>query len=196
MIWLVGSFLGNAQVAGLIGGQLGQFDVQGVQVGGGNLLVQLLGEHVYADLVLSRVAPQINLGEDLVGEGAGHDEGRVSHGTAQIDETALGQEDDVLSVGKGEPVHLGLDVGLLAAVFLQPLDVNLAVEMANVADDGVVLHLEEGGTLDDVLAAGRRHEDVAAGDSFLDSGHLITFHGSLKCEINLWRKCCPWKPKI
>ena len=35
-------------------------------MGGRDLLVQLLGEHVDADLVLARVAPQIDLGKDLL----------------------------------------------------------------------------------------------------------------------------------
>lgn len=33
----------------------------------------------------------------LVGEGVAHDEGRVSHGTAQVHQAALGQQDDVFA---------------------------------------------------------------------------------------------------
>ena len=65
---------------------------------------------------------------------------RVTHGTAKVDETALGQEDDVLAVGEGEPVDLWLDVCLLGGVVLQPLDVDLAIEVADVANDGIVPH--------------------------------------------------------
>ena len=43
---------------------------------------------------------------DLVGERGGHDEAGVTHGTAKVDETTLGQQDDVLSVLQGEPVNL------------------------------------------------------------------------------------------
>ncbi len=42
---------------------------------GGNLLVKLLGQHVDTDGVLAGVGPQVDLGENLVGEGAAHDEG-------------------------------------------------------------------------------------------------------------------------
>ena len=54
-----------------------------------------------------------------------------------------GKEDDVVSVGQGEPVNLGLDVGLLDGILLQPLDADLAVEVTNVAHDGVVLHPDQ-----------------------------------------------------
>ncbi len=177
---LVRTLLGDAQVGSLVVRQLGQFDVQGLQVGRGHLLVELLGQHVDAHGVLAGVGPQVDLGQDLVGEGAGHDEGRVAHGAAQVDEPALGQEDDVLAVLQGVPVHLRLDVGLLDGVVVQPLDVDLAVKVADVADDGVVLHLEEVPAGDDVLAAGGGHEDVAPAGGLVHGGHLVALHGGLQ----------------
>lgn len=42
----------------------------------------------------------------LVGEGVAHDEGGVSHGTAQIHQTTLGQNDDVPAVLQTVTVHL------------------------------------------------------------------------------------------
>ena len=65
MIGLERSLLGDAQVGRLVVRQLGQVDAEGGQVGLGDLLVQGLGEHVDADLVLAGVAPQVNLGKDL-----------------------------------------------------------------------------------------------------------------------------------
>ncbi len=64
----------------------------------------------------------------------------MSHGATQVDESALGQEDDVVAILQGESVDLWLDVCLFDCVVLQPLDVNLAIEVTDVADDGVVLH--------------------------------------------------------
>ena len=49
--------------------------------------------------------PEGDLSNNLVGEGAGHDEGWVSGSTSEVNKTTLG-EDDVLSRGGGEPVHL------------------------------------------------------------------------------------------
>lgn len=107
----------------------------------------------------------------LIGEGVAHDEGRVSHRAAQVDQPALGQDDDVVAVFQQEAVdlrqrrhqgashsksieektkkmetkknksHLRLDVDFGFGVFGQPGHVDLAVKVSNVADDGVVLHV-------------------------------------------------------
>ena len=53
----------------------------------------------------------------------------MSHGAAEVDKTALGEEDDVLAVLQGKPVHLGLDVRLRPAVLLQPLDLGRNVQI-------------------------------------------------------------------
>ena len=188
MLGLEGSLLGQTKVVALLLGELGEVDVEGAKVGEGDLLVELLGEHVHAQGVLLGVVPQLELGQNLrkknqnglnflevlfdpkktnlVGEGGGHYEARVSHGAAEVDKTALGEQDDVLAVLQGEPVHLGLDVRLRPAVLLQPLDLgrnvqikdsalktifcknlkvylDLAVKVANVANNGVVLHLKD-----------------------------------------------------
>ena len=66
---------------------------------------------------------------DLVGEGGRHDEAGVAHRTTKVDKTALGEQDDVLAVLQGEPVHLGLDVRLRPAVLLQPLDLGRNVQI-------------------------------------------------------------------
>merc|ERR1712020_796689 len=181
MVGLVGTVHRESQVVGLLVGELGQLDVQSTQVGPGDLLVQLLGEHEDTDLlVLSSVAPQLDLGQNLVGEGAGHYKAGVAHGAPEVDQATLCQEDDVLTVVEGEPVHLGLDVGLQLGVLLQPLDLDLAVEVTDVADDGVVLHLHEVLSGDDVLAPGGGHEDVAPGDGIVHGGHLESLAGGLE----------------
>ena len=180
MVWLVWTVLREAEVVGLLCRESGQLDVQSSQVRPRHLLVQLLGEHVDAHLVVGGVAPQLDLGQHLVGKGAGHDEAGVTHSTAEIDQTTLSQEDDVLAVGEGEPVHLGLDVSLKLSVLLQPLDLDLTVEVSDVADNGVVLHLHEVLAGEDVLAAGGGHEDVTLGDGLVHSRDLKPFAGGLE----------------
>ena len=180
MVGLVWTVLRETEVVGLLCGQLGQLDVQSSEVRPGHLLVQLLGQHEHSHLVIGGLAPQLDLGQHLVGEGAGHDEARVTHGTTEIDETTLGQEDDVLAVGESEPVHLGLDVGLQLGVLLQPLDLDLTVEVTDVADDGVVLHHHEVLAGDDVLTASGGHEDVTLGDSLVHGGDLETLASGLE----------------
>merc|ERR1719431_2027237 len=108
------------------------------------------------------VAPQLDLGEDLVTETVGHDEAGVTHGTAQVNKSALSQQQDVLTVGQCVAVNLRLDVGLGLAVILQPLNLDLTVEVTDVAHDGAVLHLKEVLASQDVSTAGGGHKNVAS----------------------------------
>jgi hypothetical protein len=117
-----------------------------LQVKLGNLLVQDLGQNVDTNRSLAGGTKldilgaergilsleERDLGQDLVGEGAGHDEGGVAGGTAQVDKSALGQQDDVTAVGHQEAVDLRLDVLDGLGVGLEPGDVNLNVEVTNV----------------------------------------------------------------
>ena len=113
----------------------------------GDLLVEDLGEDVDTDgelagglgelgvlagegLVLALV--QHDLGKNLVGERAGHDERRVASGASQVDETALSEEDNVAPVLHEEAVNLGLDGNNAGSVGLEPGNVDLAVEVTNV----------------------------------------------------------------
>ena len=151
-----------------------------------NLLVEYLGQSVNANLELASLAElnvllakglvlclvQQDLGKDLVGEGAGHDEGGVAGGAAQVDETALGEEDDVVAVWHEEAVDLWLDRDDALGVGLEPGNVDLDVEVADVADDGIVLHDGEVGTGDDVAAAGGGDEDLADWCSLLHGENL------------------------
>lgn len=130
--------------------------------------------------VLLRGSPESDLGKNLVGEGAGHDEGRVSGSASKVDETALGKEDDVAAGGHGEAVNLGLDVGVLDGSLLEPGDVNLDVEVSDVADDGVLLHDGEVLAGDDVTVSGGGDEDVGLGGSLLHGGDLVAGHGGLE----------------
>ena len=51
-----------------------------------------------------------NMCARLVGEGAGHDEGGVAGGAAQVEQAALGQHQHAVAVREDEAVHLRLDV--------------------------------------------------------------------------------------
>ena len=100
-------------------------------MGTGDLFVELLGEDVHAKRELLRSGPERNLGQDLVGEGAGHDEGGVASGASKVDKTTLSKEDDVAAVGHGEAVDLGLNIRDRLGVRLQPGDVDFNVKVTN-----------------------------------------------------------------
>ncbi|KAG9954788.1 S-adenosyl-L-homocysteine hydrolase-like protein, partial [Aureobasidium melanogenum] len=123
---------------------------------------------------------QHDLGKDLVGEGAGHDEGRVAGGTAKVDKTTLGEEDDVTAGRHEETVNLGLDVLDRGGVLLQPGNVDLNVEVTNVADNGVLGHGLEVLANENVTAAGGGDEDLTNGSGLLHGGDLVTRDGGLE----------------
>lgn len=164
-----------------------------VQVAASDLLVELLGQNVDTDglaatgteldvllaegLVLG--LEESDLSKDLVGEGAGHDEGRVAGGTAKVDKTTLGEEDDVLAV-ELVTVNLGLDVLDGLGVGLQPGDVNLDIEVTDVADDGVVAHGLEVRANEDVTATSGGDEDLANLGGLVHGLDFVALDGGLE----------------
>ena len=91
----------------------------------------------------------------------GHDEGRVAGGAAQVEQTARSEHDDAMSIREDVAIDLSLDVlDLDALETLEACHVDLVVEVANVAHNGVVLHLLHVLQRDDVEVTGGRHEDV------------------------------------
>ena len=146
----------------------------GLALDGAGELDVLLGESLVAGLV------QHDLGKDLVGEGAGHDEGRVASGASQVDETALSEEDDVAAVLHEVAVDLGLDAGDRLGVLLEPRNVDFDIEVTDVANNGVVGHLLEVLASQDVTATGGGDEDLTLGSSLLHGGDLEAGDGSLE----------------
>ena len=65
MVGLEGSLDRNVQVRRLLLRQLGELDLEGLEVRGGHLLVERLGQHVDSDVVLAGVCPQVYLCQDL-----------------------------------------------------------------------------------------------------------------------------------
>ena len=160
----------------------------------GNLLVEDLGQDVDTNGALAFVAEfdvlaaksgiaslvESDLSQDLVGERAGHDEGRVAGSTAQVDKTTLGQEDNVTTVGHEEAVNLRLDVLDRLGVGLEPGNVNLNVEVTNIANNGIVLHDLEVTANEDVTATSGGDEDLTHRSSLLHGGDLESRDSSLE----------------
>lgn len=133
MVGLVRTLDGETEVVGLLGRHFGELDVELGQVGSGNLLVERLGEHVDTERVRLGVGPEGDLSHDLVGERTRHDERGVTGTATQVDESTLGEQDDVSAGRHGESVDLGLDVNGLGGGLLQPSDVNLNIEVTDAA---------------------------------------------------------------
>ena len=136
----------KTEVLSLNWGQGGQLGVNVCQMKEGNGLVQNLRKDIDTNIELAGLAElnilgtessilgleQQDLCKNLVGERARHNEGRVTSGTSQVNETTLGEKNDVTAVLHEETIDLGLDVGNACSVFLQPGDINLNIEVTNV----------------------------------------------------------------
>ena len=174
------ALLRHADVGGLLVGQLGQHRADLLQVQARDLLVEVLGQHVdLADVVRVAVREQLDLGDRLVGEARRHHEARVAGAAAEVHEAALGEQDDLLAVGEDHVVDLRLDLFPLAAL-LERGDVDLVVEVADVADDRLVLHRLHVLVADDALVAGRGDEDVGLVGGVLHGHDLVAFHRRLQ----------------
>src|SRR5436190_1927675 len=139
VIRLEGALDRHADVRGLLGAQRRQLRAERVEVQPRDLLVEVLGQHVDLVLVLVVLREQLDLGDRLVRERVGHHERGVAGRVAEVQQAALGQQQDRMAVGEPVLVHLRLDVDPLGDL-LQPGHVDLVVEVADVADDRLVLH--------------------------------------------------------
>jgi len=104
----------------------------------------------------------------------------VSSSASEVNETTIGEEDDVPARCHGVPVDLGLDVYDGRGVLLQPSDVNLNVEVTDVGDNGVFYHDLEVLAGDDVPVTGGGDEDVGAGSGVVHGRDFETSHSSLE----------------
>jgi hypothetical protein len=146
LVALEGTLDVKAEVLGLDGGEGRKLNVAVSQVEAGDLLVQDLGQNIDLGLELAALGKldillgellvvalvEHDLGKHLVGEAARHDKGAVASGAAEVDETALSQQDEVAAVLHEEAVDLGLDVLDGLSIGLEPSNVDLNVEVANV----------------------------------------------------------------
>lgn len=193
-LWLEWTLDLKAKVLSLDWGELGELSVDVGEMELGDLLIENLWKNVDADWELLGLAElnvllaelsilaleQHDLGKDLVGERAGHDEGGVTGGTAKVDQATLSEEDDVAAVLHQEAVDLWLDVLDGGSVGLQPGDVDLNIEVTNVANDGIVWHGLEVLANEDITAAGGGDEDLTLGGSLLHWHDLETRDSSLE----------------
>jgi hypothetical protein len=104
----------------------------------------------------------------------------VTGSTTQVDETTLGQKDDVTTVGHEEAVNLRLDVLDRLGVGLEPSNVNFDIEVTNVANNGVVLHDLEVAANEDITATSGGDEDLTLRSGHLHGGDLESRDGSLE----------------
>ena len=190
MVGLVRAFHGHADVVGLGLGERGEVDAELFEVQAGDLLVEDLRERVHDaafvldagdSLLALSVEPEVNLGDGLVREACTHHEARVAGSAAEVEQAAFGEHEDAVAVGENPFVVLRLDfVPLDARNLLEAGHVDFVVEVADVTDDGAVLHLAHLSGADDAGVTGGGHEDVGVANDFVKGLDFVAFHSSLQ----------------
>lgn len=86
-----------------------------------------------------------------------------------------------MAVGEDELVDLGLDVDPLdTGEVLEGLDLNLIVEVADVADNSIVAHLLHVLNADDVAVTSGGNEDLGLVEHVLNADDLVASHAGLE----------------
>merc|ERR1711935_678429 len=109
----------------------------------GNLLVQSFWKNVnVTSFVLSGVLlfPKLKLSKSLIGERRRHNKRRVTSSTTQVKKTSFSKDNNTASTREDKFVNLWLDVHSLAG-FQETIHINFIIEVTNVSNDSVVLHL-------------------------------------------------------
>ena len=178
VVRLVGTFHRHVDVIRLILAELGELGADATQVKSSHHLIEMLGQHVHLFGILIALGEQLDLSQHLIGERVTHHKAGVAGGTAQIHEAAFRQQDDFVAAGQRDVVHLRLDV--LPCVLLEGGDIDLVVEVADVADDGFILHLHQVLVADHLIVASGGDEDVHICNHVLEADDAVTLHGRLQ----------------
>ena len=139
----------------------------------------MLGQHIHLFAVLIALGEQLNLSQHLVRERVAHHETWVARGAAKIHQTAFGQQDDFVAAGQGDVIHLGLDV--VPLVVLEGRHIDFIIEVADVADNGLIFHLHQVLIADHLVVASGRHEDVHLIHHVFQTDNAVALHRRLKC---------------
>jgi len=105
----------------------------------------------------------------------------MTSGASKIEKSSFGEDDDTVTIWEFVSVNLWLNLGMLDSwVFLKSIHIDFVIEMTNVSNDGVVLHLSHIGGHDDSLVSSGGNEDISGSDNAGELLDLVSFHSSLK----------------
>mmetsp|Transcript_1304 Transcript_1304/g.1747 ORF Transcript_1304/g.1747 Transcript_1304/m.1747 type:complete len:324 (+) Transcript_1304:301-1272(+) len=104
----------------------------------------------------------------------------MAGGASQVEQTSFSEDDDGFAgFFEDELINLGFDVDALGASH-DSIHVNFIVEMTNVSNNSIVLHLLHLFSHDDSLVTGGGDEDITSCEAVFKGEDLESFHGSLK----------------
>src|SRR5437868_8162961 len=102
-------------------------------------------------------------------------------GAAEVHEAAFRQQENRAAIRQCVLVNLRLDRELLhTGMVVEAVDLNFIIEMANVTDNSLVLHLQDVFERDYIAATGGCDINVRAAKRILNRGHFEPFHRGLK----------------
>ncbi len=106
----------------------------------------------------------------------------MAGGATEVDQATFRQDVDAfLAARQVVAVVLGFDrFDRDALLFFEGIDLDFVVEVADVADDRLILHFEKVGEGDDIDIAGRGDIDIAFSESAFHGVHLKPFHRGLE----------------
>jgi len=105
----------------------------------------------------------------------------VTSCAAEVEKSALSKNDDTVTIWEFKPVDLWFDFSVLDTwVFLETSHIDLIIEMANVSNDGVVLHLCHMVGHDNTLVSCGGDEDVCGVKNAFELLYLETLHTGLE----------------
>jgi len=106
----------------------------------------------------------------------------MTGGATQVQKSSFGQHNDTVSVWELVSMNLWFDLNLLDSwVGFKTVNIDLIIEMTNVSNDSVVLHLSHMMLHDDALVSSGGNKDISSCNNILHLLDDVSFHGSLEC---------------
>ena len=106
----------------------------------------------------------------------------MAGGATEVHQAAFGEHVNAVAGREGILIDLRLDVSADDVLgFVELVDLDLVVEVADVTNDGLVLHLLHMLEADDIEITGGGDVDVAPAKSVFECQDAESFHGSLQC---------------
>lgn len=105
----------------------------------------------------------------------------MTSGATEVKKSTLGKNDNTVTIWEFESINLWFNFGVLDTwIFLETSHVDLIIEMTNVSNDGIVLHLCHMVGHDNTLVSSSGDEDVGGVKNALELLDLETLHTGLK----------------
>lgn len=105
----------------------------------------------------------------------------MTSSATQVDKTALGEKNYTVSIWELVSINLWFDVlNLDSRVVLKTFNVDFVVEMTDVANNRVILHLSHVMSHNDVLVSSSSHVNVSSVNDRFNALDLESFHAGLK----------------